>query len=63
MRLEYVRVSKADSGQALNLQIDALLTAASKRQMFIRIKHQYKTKARPGLWALRKDDTFYCMET
>lgn len=61
MKLGYVRVSKADGSQALNLQIDALIEASVERKDIYHDLASGKKDDRPGLEsclkALRQGDT------
>ena len=54
MLVGYMRVSKADGSQTLDLQRDALLTAGVDQQHIYEDRASGKTEARPGLDALRK---------
>lgn len=54
MLVGYMRVSKADGSQTLDLQRDALLTAGVEAQHIYEDRASGKTDARPGLEALRK---------
>jgi len=61
MLLGYMRVSKADGSQALDLQRDALLAAGVKRRQLYEDLASGKRDDRPGLdactKALREGDT------
>lgn len=54
MLVGYMRVSKADGSQTLDLQRDALLAAGVEAQHIYADRASGKTDARPGLDALRK---------
>ena len=54
MRVGYVRVSKANGSQTLDLQRDALLAAGVGAQQIYEDRASGKTEARPGLDALKK---------
>ena len=54
MLVGYMRVSKSDGSQTLDLQRDALLAAGVEAQHIYEDKASGKTDARPGLEALRK---------
>lgn len=54
MLVGYMRVSKADGSQTLDLQRDALLAAGVERQHIYEDQASGKTETRPGLEALRK---------
>lgn len=54
MLVGYMRVSKADGSQTLDLQRDALLAAGVESQHIYEDKASGKTEARPGLEAVKK---------
>jgi len=54
MLVGYMRVSKSDGSQTLDLQRDALLAAGVEAQHIYEDKASGKTDARPGLEALKK---------
>ncbi len=61
MKLGYVRVSKADGSQVLDLQVDALLEAGVEKKDIYQDQASGKKDDRPGLAsclkALREGDT------
>jgi len=54
MLVGYMRVSKADGSQTLDLQRDALLAAGVERRHIYEDRASGRTEARPGLDAVRK---------
>lgn len=63
MLIGYMRVSKADGSQVLNLQRDALLDAGVEFRNIYEDRQSGKLESRPGLEsclkALRKGDTLW----
>ena len=54
MLVGYMRVSKADGSQTLDLQRDALLAAGVEERHIYEDRASGQNEARPGLDALRK---------
>ena len=57
MLIGYMRVSKADGSQVLDLQRDALIAAGAEPERLYAVHASGKRDDRPGLEALRKGDT------
>ena len=58
MKLGYVRVSKADGSQVLDLQIDALIEAGVGKKDIYQDQASGKKDDRPGLESLSNVSTF-----